>query len=73
MTEQQKHSCCSKKSDQEKTQSQQVTEVMDLDPVCGMKVDEDSPYFIHWDQKKYLFCSLGSFEIYRELIKLAHN
>ena len=58
MTEQQKHSCCSKKSDQEKIQSEQVMEVMDLDPVCGMKVDEDSPYFIHWDQKKYLFCSL---------------
>ena len=46
MTEQQKHSCCSKKSDQEKIQSEQVMEVMDLDPVCGMKVDEDSPYFI---------------------------
>ena len=57
MTEQQKHSCCSKNSDQDKAQFEQTIELIDIDPVCGMEVDEDSPHFIFSNDKKYLFCS----------------
>lgn len=53
MTEQIKHSCCSKNTDQQST----VLKIIHTDPVCGMKVEETSPYFMLVDHHKYLFCS----------------
>ncbi|QIO05386.1 heavy metal translocating P-type ATPase [Acinetobacter shaoyimingii] len=44
-------SCCSGK----KT----PLEIINIDPVCGMTVSEDSAHFYDLDQKRYLFCCSG--------------
>jgi len=30
---------------------------MPRDPVCGMRVDEDTPYNVEYDDETYYFCS----------------
>ncbi|MHA3891325.1 heavy metal translocating P-type ATPase [Acinetobacter sp. GXMZU3951] len=49
MSEQNKTSCCSKEKESPM--------LIEIDPVCGMKVAADSPYVYEHQSVRYLFCS----------------
>ncbi|WP_273778746.1 heavy metal translocating P-type ATPase [Acinetobacter sp. GSS19] len=49
MTQQQKPVCCSAAKNSE--------QVIQRDPVCGMSVQEDTAYFVDYQNQRYLFCS----------------
>lgn len=51
MSEQHKTSCCSKQKS--------VSTVINIDPVCGMTVAEDSPHVYEHQSVRYLFCCSG--------------
>lgn len=51
MSEQHKTSCCSKQK--------LAPMVMNIDPVCGMTVAEDSPHVYEHQSVRYLFCCSG--------------
>jgi YHS domain-containing protein len=39
---------------------------MAIDPVCGMRVDEDTPYTLEVNEETYYFCSAGCAEEFAE-------
>lgn len=39
---------------------------MAIDPVCGMRVDEDTPYTLEINEETYYFCSAGCAEEFAE-------
>ena len=51
MSEQHKTSCCSKQK--------LAPMVVNIDPVCGMTVAEDSPHVYEYQSVRYLFCCSG--------------
>ena len=51
MSEHEKAGCCSG--------AKVATEVVNIDPVCGMTVSDDSSHSFEYDEKKYLFCCNG--------------
>ena len=51
MSEQHKTSCCSKQK--------LAPTVVNIDPVCGMTVAEDSPHVYEHQSVRYLFCCSG--------------
>ena len=51
MSEQHKPSCCSKQK--------LAPMVVNIDPVCGMTVAEDSPHVYEHQSVRYLFCCSG--------------
>lgn len=51
MSEQPKTSCCSKQK--------LASMVVNIDPVCGMTVAEDSPHVYEYQSVRYLFCCSG--------------
>jgi len=39
---------------------------MPRDPVCGMLVDEDTPYSVEYDDETYYFCSASCAQEFEE-------
>lgn len=57
MSDQKQHACCSKPSQLDKNPKDLM--IVDIDPVCGMKVNQDTEHFAELNGVRYLFCCHG--------------